>query len=181
MIGSNCSADKKAFIRLEIVEVVLIAFVALVGSGFAQSTGNTIIEGNIGEDIFELSLPSTLSWTAMPGQTASEEIDLNVASNGYPWNVKVKSDSPDGKMREFDGANYLQNPRSLSYPLHVVYGSNDVTLSGEYCDLITGEMATGTEMPYRIILSQQTDISDVSLSSEHKYHIVVTFTGGIQY
>jgi hypothetical protein len=166
---------------LEIAGVALIALVALIGFGVASNTGDTVLEGNIGDNVFELTVPPTLTWTLNPVQTMSEEIDLGITSNSFPWSVKVKSDSTDGKMREFDGTDYVTNlPRTLKNPMTVLYKTTDVTFSDQDQDLMSDEMAVGTDMPYKVKLSQPTDWTDVPLSSGHTYKIVLTFTGGIQ-
>ncbi|MCX6674341.1 MAG: hypothetical protein NTY37_11260 [Methanothrix sp.] len=166
--------------RLKVVGAIFIAMMALIGFGAASNTGDTVLEGNIG-DVFELTVPTAVTWTATPGQTMSEEIDLNLTSNNFPWSVKVRSDGPDGKMREFDGVNYVANPKSLKNPMHIAYGSIDVTLINEDQDLISDEVTIGTDMLYRVELSQLIDATDTGLFSGHVYQIVVAFTGGIQY
>jgi hypothetical protein len=163
--------------RLEIVGAIFVTLVALIGFGFASNTGETVIEGNIG-DAFDLTVPSTLTLTAPPpGQPASDELGLKVTSNNL-WGIRVKSDSLDGKMREYDdNNNYV---KSLMYPMHVKYGSTDITLSDADQDLITDETTFGTEMLYNVEINQMTDVMDSSISSGHAYRIVVSFTGGIQ-
>lgn len=167
--------------KLEIVGVILMILAYLTGFVVAQNTGDTEIEGNIQENAIELTVPPALTLNGNPGQTMSEDIDAKVTSNNFPWGIGVKSDSSDGKMREFDGTNYVTNPsRSLAIPMHVVHGSNDVTLSDQDHDLMSNEVAVGTDMPYNVKLIQETETTDASLPSGHVYRIVVTLTGRIQ-
>lgn len=166
--------------KLDIIKVLLADIIVLIGFGAASSTGDTVIEGNVVGDLFQLTVPQGLVLTAAPGQTSSEDMNLKVTSNNYPWTVWVKCDSPDGRMREFDGVNYVTNPIMLKSPLHVSYGLNDLSLNSSKQNLISGEAAV-SEMAYKIKFTQQTDTTDLGFSSGHIYRILVTFTGGIRF
>lgn len=173
MTGTTC---------FKFVGAILLASAALIGSSFASNTGDTVIEGNIVQDEFILTAPSSLDLPAVyPGHTSSVELELKITSNSAPWSVKVKSDSQYGTMREFEGNDYSNPEASLINPMHVVYGAVNKTLSNEEQDLITGETGIGNEMPYYIEIIQNTDESDSILPSGHKYKIVLTFVGGIGY
>lgn len=166
--------------KLDIIAVLFVYVIVLAGFCSASSAGDTVIEGNIVGDIFQLTVPQSLVWTAESGQTSSEEMDLEVTSNNYPWSVRVKSDSPDGKAREFDGINYVANPITLKSPLHVSYGLNDLSLNDSYQNIISGNEAV-SGIAYKIRFAQQTSASDLGFSSGHVYRILVTFTGGIRF
>lgn len=166
-------------IRLEIFVVILASLMASIGCGAASNRGDTVIEGNIAQDVFELTAPSILQMTAAPGQPVTYELQFKINTTNSPWSIIVRSDDPDGKMRESDADGYVIPGESLTNPMHIVYGSTDETLSDGDQYLITNEASVGPELLYDVKLTQQTDVMDPILPTGHAYKILLTFTGGI--
>ena len=164
------------------IGIAILAYMALL-IGFCAaaltSTVSTEIVGNVGDNI-DVSPPSnTLSWNLVSGPN-NVDGTLTVTSNNY-WGVNVKSDQTDGKMKAYSGG-YLPGGKSLTYPMHVNIPSVDVQLTGQDQPLIASGTDPAQSGSRTITFSQEVDLnSDTRVAPPSRYHIVVTFTGFIQY
>lgn len=178
--------------KIQIAVIIVVAMAALAGCGAASSTGDTTIEGNIG-DMFDLSVDVAHGYLSLPNPPGSISLPANliVTSNG-PWLVTVKSDRPDGKMTEWNsssGAYITQNPHRIWQPMHVIYyPMRDVTLADQDRELIPQNDNYGTNIHYPIIFSQATtgyqwgsNDADQRVNPPDVYRIIVIFTGSMSY
>lgn len=176
--------------KLQIAVDIIVAMVILTGFSAASSTGDTSVEGNIGDE-FQLSVDVTHGYLSLAYNTQVElPANLIVSSNG-PWQVTVKSDDDtNGKMSEWSStAGYIYNGYyhiQLQNPMQVIRdvgGQYPTTLTKNDQVLITQQNNYGNDLQYPIKFIQPMGSSgnDQRLAPPHMYHILVTFTGTMSY
>jgi hypothetical protein len=167
-------------LRIGIAILAIMALLIGLCAAALTSTASTEIVGDIGDSITVTQPSNTLSWNLVSGANTVGGT-LTVTSNNY-WGVNVKSDQNDGKMKEYSGSSYVTGGKGLSNSMHVETGNKDVTLTGQDQALIDSGTGAVDNNPYAITFSQLVDLnSDKRVDPPSRYHIVVTFTGFIQY
>lgn len=165
--------------RIAIAILTIIALMISFCAAVLTSTTSTEIVGNIGDRIDVMPPSKTENWDLHSGPNSIEGTII-VTSNNY-WGVNVKSDQEDGKMKEYSGG-YVTGGKSLTYPMHVKMTDEDVQLTDQDQPLIVSGMDAASNSQYAITFSQEVDLnSDTRVTPPSRYHIVVTFTGFIQY
>jgi hypothetical protein len=144
-----------------------------------QATGVSSLSAfAVGESspTIEISAPGNITgWSLSPQETQPQEKTgtLNVTSNS-DWEVTVKDTDTDtdGKMTDWDGADY--GSTKLSNFMNVATDSYEVELPDG------GTIATGSgNEDVTVYFRQTVSWSDPVLTVGHSYRIIVTFTGTI--
>ncbi|MCX6674342.1 MAG: hypothetical protein NTY37_11265 [Methanothrix sp.] len=167
--------------KLRIGIAILTIMSLLIGlcAATLTSTASTEIVGDIGDQIDVTPPSNTGSWNLISGVNTVDGT-LVVSSNNL-WGVNVKSDQSDGKMKEYS-AGYVTGGKSLTNPMHVKMTNKDVPLTNQDQNLIDSGTSPVSIPPYAITFSQEVDPTyDTRINPPRRYHIVVTFTGFIQY
>lgn len=177
-----------AFFRIGCVGV-LAGLLALWGTGLAQAnqTSTTTVSFTLAEVIEVLSWPSgAVSLAGAPDEAViSGPLSFRVRANA-PWAIYIRSDSEDGRMREYDTGTgqYVAAGRALSRRLEWGFAPSGPwsPVSGADFPLVEGMPPTGA--PGTIVefyLRQTTTFEDVSLPAGREYRIVLTYTAGLVY
>lgn len=165
----------------QIVLAVFTVIATQVGYCAAEgvfSTATIGITGNINDKI-DLTPPSHITGWSLALGTNTKNGTLHVDSNNY-WEVDIKSDQYDGKMKEYDGNSYVYpGGQSLHDPMHIVYSTKDISLTDQYQPLF--DSMAPINQDYVITFSQQIESADNRVNSPSRYHIVATFTGSLHY
>lgn len=134
-------------------------------------------------------------WNLNPGPNEDSThvtLTVTVSSDATGWTVKVKDGSENvkpqtfaGRMVEWDGTQYVTNPKVLGSNLSVEGGQGTgytkslvSELSGTDQVIETGTN-TGTFSNIPITFRQTLTYFDPRLTAGHSYQIMVTFTGGV--
>lgn len=184
-------------LQFGVAVLTVMAFQISFCAADTTSTVQTEIIGNIGDEI-DLVPPSNIGDWNLVQSTNVKDGTLHVTSSYY-WGVNVRSDQPDGCMREYsddaDGG-YITGGNYLHIPLHVTctnfnglggHGLYEVQLTDQDKTLIAPGAwdSVISNAPCGIEFKQEVDEigwHDARITTPgHRYHIVVTFTGYIAY
>ena len=177
-----------AFSRIACVGA-LACLVSLGGTGLAQAnqTSTTTVSFTLAEVIEVLSWPSAaLSITGAPDEAViSGPLSFRVRANA-PWALFIRSDSEDGRMREYDAGagQYVSSGRVLSRRLEWGFAPSGPwsPVAGADVPLVEGIPPTGAQgTVIEFYLRQTTTFDDVSLPAGREYRIVLTYTAGLVY
>lgn len=153
------------------------------------ASNTTTVAANIAESIAVTQWPESLlnlAGEVVPGQSVvSGPLVIQVKSNAT-WGLKISSDLPDGRMKEFDSstAAYVSNGLVLSTPLQ---WSTDVAgpwqdLSSTEASVVAGQPPTGDSgTSVTIYVRLQAGYDDLPLSTGHEYRILLRYTAGVNY
>jgi hypothetical protein len=127
-----------------------------------------------------------------PNNDASS-ISLTVQSDTQPWYVKVndalddnKPESSAGHLAEWNttSSSYVTNPHVLTNTMNVAASAGSgysvgsaISLSTTNQNIVTGSVIN-IPVTIPITVSQQVTYSDMHLTNDHVYKIIVTFSGG---
>jgi len=144
----------------------------------------------------DISLGGTppTNWAMKPGNNMNDTVTLTVtvSPDATGWTVKVKDNSNNGKpqsyagrMVEWDGAQYVSNPKVLGSNLSVQGGTGTgytgllvSALDNNNQDIVTSS-TTGTFSNIPITYRQTLAYTDPHLTTDHSYQIIITYTGGV--
>jgi hypothetical protein len=175
------------------IGVAILAFIALLIGVCAatSSTASMEVKGNIGSQITVVAPSNMENWNFAGGDN-SQAGTLTLTSNDR-WGLNVKSDQSDGRMKEFNGG-YVQGGKSLQFPMWVEcngiggvrgHGFHNVQLTADDQALIDAgswdAVQTNTPCDIKFFQTVNYPASDTRVTPPGRYHIVVTFTGFIQY
>jgi len=141
-----------------------------------------------------IGVPGNINnWQLSMGKTNidTSSVYLTVQSDSSPWYLKVtdaldngKSISYAGHMTEWSGSSYVASPHILNNDMTISALSGTgysvdpaVSLSNTSQRIVTGTL-TNTPVNIPINVTQQVTGTDVNLTSNNVYRIVLTFTGG---
>jgi hypothetical protein len=167
--------------NLEIRSIMCITF--LIGSAFAANTGTTIVQGNVANMIV-LNPPDNVPLDLSNAPNSETHSELKVSANG-PWYVNVRPDT-DGRMKEWSNGNYVPGGKALYYWMRMRYYPS----SGGFIDKIMENRPDITLIPvqgavidgkYHISFIQTLRAGVDQRVYPNKYHIVITFTGSLQF
>lgn len=169
---------------------IAVVIAILTGISMADNTGSTDIDANIGDSISLQITPAQTQVSMASDSDIDVQATLKVTANGY-YDLFVRSDTPDGKMRSWDGTNYLQDNYKLINDPMVVRWKDDYTGNGPKTDVtLTGTnqlLVTDCQEFGDVIIGFRQHIGDPTagfnsrVDPPNQYHIGVIFTGYLHY
>ena len=136
-------------------------------------------------DFIRITAPTRIEdWILDPGIVNIRYGTLNVDTSG-PWRATVKDADPltSGRLTKYaDGAGAYDIGVRLNSPLILSAsydGGNEVSLSTEGQEIISGAATPEGGRDVRIEFKQPVGWNDLGLESGSSYRLVVTFTGSL--
>jgi hypothetical protein len=148
---------------LMIISAFLVFFAAL---GIAQPS-----------DTISITVPTfDPNWVLDPRTNPNTQSGDLVVDSSQPWSVTVSSDTPDGKMAQSVGEDYIGGGKKLHTPLKIAAESSQ-NVAGYEVDLSqNGVLAEGEAGNFTIpvTLEQYTTWQDEALNDGTVYHMAIS-------